>query len=235
MFKAVKSRFYSGKRNILISMILITAFVLASCMGALTEISGTWTKPGFSGKKFKNILVVAITNDVIKRNTVETAVVNELGKEKIKASTSSAILDLSKIDKGPDGKIDTTKLDEVKKNLLSAGYDAGIVISLLDIKEKTEYVPGQTYYQPNYYTAYRPYGYNGFYNYSYTTYSVVNTPGYYVEKKNIFIESRLFDLTDDDMKWAAQSETLNPKSIGDFSKSYATALINSLLSDYVIK
>lgn len=214
---------------------MIASFILISCTGAYTEISGSWTKPGFKGKKLKNILVVGISNDIVKRNTVETAVVNELAVNKIKASTSSTILNLSLLEKDKDGKIDTTKLQEVKKNVTDAGYDGAIVITLLDIKEKTEYVPGQTYYRPVYYTAYRPYGYNSFYNYSFTTYTVVNSPGYYVEKKNIFIETRLFDLVDDDMKWAAQSETLNPQNLNDFSKSYAKALVNSMMNDKVIK
>jgi hypothetical protein len=225
------------KKLILTSLLLLTAFVLTSCTGAYTEISGSWTKPGFSGKKFNNILVVAISDDIVKRNTVESAVVKELGKDKIKSTVSSSILDFSKMEKTADGKFDTTKLDAVKQTLNDAGYDGAIVISLLDIKEKTEYVPGQTYYQPNYISTYGygPSSYNRFYNYSYTTYSVVNTPGYYVEKKNIFIETRLFDLKADDMVWAAQSETLNPAGINSLSSSLAKAIVNSLMGDYLLK
>jgi len=225
------------KRLILTSIICLTAFALVSCMGgAPTDISGTWTKPGYSGKKFNNILVVAISNDIVKRSNVESAVVRELAAQKIKSSTSSSILDLSKMERNKDGKIDSTKLDAVKKTLTDAGYDGALVVTLLDIKEKTEYVPGQTSYQPNYYGHYGSgFAYNGFYNYSYNTYNVVNEPGYYVQKTNIFLETRLFDLISDDMVWAAQSETGNPSNLKEFSSSYAKALLNSLLNDYVIK
>lgn len=225
------------KKTILVSIILLAALSLSSCTGALTDFSGTWKKPGFSGKKFNKILVVAVSNDLVKRNTVEKAVVNALAQEKIKATTSSSILDLGAIEKNQEGRIDTTKLDAVKKMLTEAGYDGAIVVSLLDIKEKTEYVPGQTYYQPNYYSAYgyNTYSYRGFYNYSYATYHVVSTPGYYVEKTNILLESRLFDLVSDDMLWAAQSETLNPKDSKDFSSSYAQALVNSLVGDNLVR
>ena len=215
----------------------VTAFTMVSCTGAYTEISGTWTKPNYNGKKFKNILVVAISDDIVKRNSVESAVVKELGKDKINSSTSSTILDFNKIEKTKEGKFDTTKLDGVKKALSEAGYDGAIVISLLDIKEKTEYVPGQTYYQPSYYYSYgyQPYSYNGFYNYSFTTYNVVNTPGYHVTTKKIFIESRLFDIQEDNLLWASTSETLNPSNLNDFSNSYSRALVNSLLNDDVVK
>ena len=223
------------KKYLLLPVLFLTAFSMISCSGAYTEMSGTWTKPGYSGKKFKNILIVAITDDIVKRNTVESAMVNELGKDKVKSTASAMILDLSKIDKNEEGKIDSTKLVEVKKTLTEAGYDGAIVISLLDIKERTDYVPGQSYYQPSYYSAYRPYAYRGFYNYSYTTYSLVTTPGYYVEKKNIFIETRLFDLKTDDMVWASNSETMNPANIKDFSKSLARAVVNSLLNDNAVK
>jgi hypothetical protein len=225
------------KKIILFSIIGLTSIVLVSCMGSLTDISGSWKKPGFSGRKFNSLLVVAITNDLVKRNTVETAVVKELKANNKNATTSTAILNLSVLEKDKDGNIDTTKLDAVKKSLNDAGYDGAIVLSLLDIKEKTEYVPGQTYYQPNYYNnyGYGAYSYNGFYNYSYLTYSVVNTPGYYTQTKNIFIETRLFDLKDNDLKWAAHSETLNPSNMSDFSSSLASAVVNEMVNKSVIR
>jgi hypothetical protein len=222
------------KKYILKSLLCLTAFVLFSCAGASTDISGTYTKSGYSGKKFKNILVVAISDEITKRNSVESAVVKELGIDKIKSTTSSKVLDFSKIDKNNDGKVDSTKRDEVLKMLTDAGYDGALVISLLDIKEQTKYVPGTVYYQPAYYGGYGGY-YRGFYGYSYNTYSVVSTPGYYVEKKNIYLETRLFDLKTDDLLWATKSETLNPENLTDFSKSYARALVNALIDDKVVK
>jgi hypothetical protein len=220
------------KRYFLISILFLSAFVMFSCTGSYTEISGTWTKQGYTGKKFSNILVVAISDDVVKRNSVESAIVNELTANMIKSSVSANILDLGKIDKNKDGKIDTSKLDDVRKTLNEAGFDGAVVISLLDIKEETKYVPGQTYYQPNYFGGYN---YGGFYHYSYGTYSVVTTPGYYVEKKNIFLETRLFDLKTEEMIWATKSETLNPSNLSDFSKSYAKALVSAVLNDNVLK
>jgi hypothetical protein len=223
------------KKTIFITLLCLSAYVLISCSGAVTEISGTWTKPGYKGKKYNNILVVAISDEIVKRNSVELALVNELNKEKIKSTTSISLLDLSKTDINKDGKIDSIEREKIKKTVNDAGYDAAIVISLLDTKEKTEYVPGQSYYQPSYYGVYGPYGYNGFYNYAYNTYSVVNTPGYYVHKKYIYIETRLFDLKTDDMVWASQSETKDPSDLKDFSSSLASATVNSLLSGKIVR
>ncbi len=49
---------------------------------------------------------------LIKRNTVESAIVKELSYQKINSTTSSSILDLTKTGKNQDGQIDSTKRDE---------------------------------------------------------------------------------------------------------------------------
>ena len=134
-------------KKYLLTLILFTsAFIFTSCMGAYTDISGTWTKPGYKAKKYNKILVVGISDEIVKRNTVETAFVNELGKDKIKSSTSNELVDFSKLGMNEEGKIDSVQIEELKKKVNEAGYDGAIVISLLDIQEKTDYVPGQTYY-----------------------------------------------------------------------------------------
>jgi hypothetical protein len=224
------------KKYFILSLIFTVAVTLVSCSGAAsTEISGTWKKPGFKSKKFNNILVVAISNDLIKRSSVESAMVNELKQDKIKSSTSSSLLDVSKIEKNEEGKLDSTKAVEIKKKISDAGYDGVLIISLLDVKEKTEYVPGTTYYQPGYYGYYTPYYYHGFYNYYYNTYNTVSTPGYYVDTKHIYIDTRLFDLESDDLCWAANSETIDPNNINEFSSSLAYAVVGSLISAKVVK
>ena len=223
-------------KKYLLTLILFTsAFIFTSCMGAYTDISGTWTKPGYKAKKYNKILVVGISDEIVKRNTVETAFVNELGKDKIKSSTSNELVDFSKLGMNEEGKIDSVQIEELKKKVNEAGYDGAIVISLLDIQEKTDYVPGQTYYNPHYYSYYRPYAYRGFYNYYYTTYSVVTRPGYYVNKKSIYIETRLYNLKTDEMVWACTSETMDPSNLKEFSKSLAGTVVSSMLNDYIIK
>ncbi len=121
--------------------------------------------------------------------------------------------------------------------LTDGGYDGAIVVSLLDVKEKTQYVPGQTYYQPAYYGGYGGYygGYRGFYGYSYNTYGVVSTPGYYVETKNVYIETRLFDINADDLLWAAKSETMNVTNLKESSTSLARALVDNMIRDNIVK
>ena len=222
------------KKLLLMSLLLVMAVIFSSCSGSYTEISGTWKKPSYSGKKFNKILVVAISNDIVKRSTVENALVSELKYEKINATASQTILDFTKVDRDNNGRVDSTKRGEVQQMLIDGGYDGAIVLSLLDVKEKTEYVPGQTYYQPAYYGGYGGY-YGGFYGYSYNTYGVVSTPGYYVETKNVYIETRLFDIKKDEMVWASKTETLNVTSLKESSNSLSKALVDTMLKDNIVK
>jgi hypothetical protein len=222
------------KKFIAPSILFIMATVMCSCV-AYTKLTGTWTKPGYTGTHFKKILVVAISNDPTKRNSVETSLESTLAFNKITATNSAKMIDFSKVDKNKDGKVDSTKRDAVLKMLTDAGYDGALVVSLLDIKEETQYVPGQTYYHPSYYSVYGSGYYGGFYGYSYSTYDVVNTPGYLVETKKIYIETRLFDLTKDELLWGSKTVTEDPSDINDFSESLATAIVKAALKDGAFK
>lgn len=220
-------------KKILIFFILIYFFQVGCSGSAYTDISGEWKKPGYTGKKFSKILVVAISNDQVKRTIVENAIVNELGKNKINAISGSIVLDYSSLEI-EKGKLDSAKITDVKNKLESLGYDGVIVVSLLDVKEKTNYVPGMTYT-----TGFYPYGgmypYRGFYGYWYSTYNVVHTPGYYVNTTYFYLEARLFDLTNDELLWSVQTSTSNPADIKDFAASYAHAVVSDAINNKVIR
>jgi hypothetical protein len=212
------------KNYVLPFILIIIATALCSCY-PITELSGTWKKQGYTGINFKKIIVVAISNDVTKRNSVEKSVASTIESHKINATTSEKIIDFSKVDKNNDGKIDSIKRNELLKILADSGYDGALVISLLDIKEEKKYVPGDPAYEDD----------QSFYTYSVTTHDLVSTPGYYIQIKKIYIESRLFDLTKDEKLWSSKSVTKDPANIKNFSKSLSKAIVNALIKDAAIK
>jgi hypothetical protein len=222
------------KKNVLPLFLIFIASLLCSC-SSITKITGTWKKPAYTGTKFNKILVVAITNDTAKRKSVETSMKRTLADHKIIATTSENIIDFSKVDKNNNGRVDSSKRIEVFKMLKDGGYDGAIVISLLDIKEQTKYVPGETSYRPTYYNPYDMRDYNGIYDYASQTYEVVTTPGYYIKTKTIYIETRLFDLNKDEMLWASKSVTDSPIDIDDFSMTLSDVIVHAMIKDAVIK
>src|SRR4030095_11385643 len=205
----------------LISLIFLVSLISFCCTGASTDFSGSWKKPGYTGQKFNNILVVAISNDIIKRSNVEDAVVRQLRDNKINAGSSIKVLDYSKLQQD-NAHLDSTKREETKSQLKSLGYDGVITVSLLDIKEKTEYVPGTSYYTP------------GFYSYWYGTYTYVNNPGYYVNKTSVYLETRLYDLGTEDLLWAGQPVTENPTDIKEFAASFSASIVPKMISNKAI-
>ena len=209
----------------LLLITLFFAFLIYGCGGSMTDITGTWKKPNYKGKKFQNILVVAISNDIVKRGNVENTLVRTMKESGIKASASSMALPQNLI-KMDNGKMDSTQKSHVKSQLVSMGFDGVVVISLLDVKDKQTYVPGQTYYSPSHYYLSPGYGY---YNYWYSSYNYLQTPGYYVNTKEVFLSTQLFDVDSEELLWAAESETQNPSNISSLSSSYSYSIVEKMI------
>ncbi len=215
-------------------MLLITlffAYLIYGCGGAMTDITGIWKKPDYKGKKFQNILVVAISDDIVKRSNVEKILAKTMKESGVNASASSSALppDLIKMDN--DGKMDSTQKSNVKSQITSMGFDGVVVVSLLDIKDKQTYVPGQTYYSPSHYYLSPGYGY---YNYWYSSYNYVHSPGYYVNTKEIFLSTQLFDVNSEELLWAAESETQNPSNISSLSSSYSYSIVEKMIQSKAV-
>jgi hypothetical protein len=50
-----------------------------------------------------------------------------------------------------------------------------------------------------------------------------------------YLESNLYDVSSEQLVWSVQSETINPSSLADFSKSYTKALVKALEKDMSTK
>jgi len=211
-----------------ISVFIIAAFIY-SC-GTSTYISNTWEKPGFSGKKFNKVLVVAIAKkNTSGERTLEDLVVKKLKESGINAVQSYSAIPRDLIDKNKDGKIDDN--DEAKKifddKLTELGIDGALIMALKDVSKEQYYVPGTTAWTPSYY--YTPY-----HSYYFNTYNAVYSPGYYVNNTDVYFESSVFTAEKKELVYSVLSETSNPSSLNDFLNSYSTTLVNKLIQDRVV-
>ncbi|MEO8665529.1 MAG: hypothetical protein ABI462_08520 [Ignavibacteria bacterium] len=215
------------KKIILLSCCLIISAYFYSC-SSVTEVTGTWKKPATVAKKYNKVAVLGISGDIVKRSAVEKAIVSQLRKYGINAVSGSNILPDSFIDSDGDGKVDSENKEAIQAKFKDQGIDGVFVISVMDVKESEHYVPGSTYYSPSS-------GYYPFYNYYWGTYNVTHTPGYITKSTNYFLSSNFYDLSDEQLLWSGQSETFNPQSLSDFSKSYAEAVTQDFVNSGVIK
>lgn len=215
-------------KKILSSFILL-AFTLyfASC-SSVTEVSGTWKKPATSAKRYTKIAVIGLSGDIVKRSAVENAVVKQLKANGINAVAGNTILPDNFVDSNNDNKVDDAKKEQIAAELKKQGCDGAMTISLVNVKESEQYVPGTSFYTP--YAGY--YGFNSYY---WGAYNMVNTPGYYVKNTNIFLASNFYDLSTEQLIWSAQTNTGNPTSLSDLANSYASTLVTDFLNAGVIR
>ncbi|MCW3465510.1 hypothetical protein [Chitinophaga nivalis] len=192
--------------------------LIAGC-GTSVHMTGTWKSPDAAATGYHEILVVALSSNIGAKSTVETRLENALKKKGIVAGKS---LDLFPPDFDP--KDDAAKV-AARQKILTAGYRAVLTVSLVDKASDTRYVPGSVLYAP--YPAYGWYGsFWGYYGYMR---GAVYSPGYYTTDKTYFLESNLYDLTEDGkLVWSGQSETYNPNSLESFAGAYASNVVYAL-------
>ena len=119
-------------------------------------------------------------------------------------------------------KEDMPEKETIISTIQETGSETIFTVSLLDKETSTRYVPGTTTYYAPYGYGYAHYG--GFYGYYSAVYPVVYDPGYYTTDKTYYIESNLYDAKTEKLLWSAQSQTLNPSDLEQFTNDYANAL-----------
>ena len=204
---------------------LIYVFILCFFCSCAPTMDYTWTKNSYKGKKFNKIGVVVVSKDQAVRNALENKIVSDLkeqGVDAIASITSFLPVNAPKSD---------WNTGQIASNLKSYGCDAAIGISLVNIKDRTDFIPGSSYIYP---TGYYRYG-----RHIYTNYNRVYSPGYYEQNIEYVIESNLYDLTVNNieinaMVWKGQSSITNPRSVSGGSKIYADNLVDYLIKNNII-
>jgi hypothetical protein len=215
------------KKIIYLSLLLAFSGYFYSC-SSVTDISGTWKKPGTIAQRYNKIAVLGLGKSRVNNSTVENAVITNLAKYGISAVSGSNILTTNFLDANGDGKVDDDSKEKIAQHLIDAGVDGTIVISLQDVKKSEQYAPGTSFYTP--YAGF--YGFNSYY---WGAYNTLNTPGYYTTTTNYFITSNFYNMKDLQLLWSAQSETLDPQSVSDFASSYAPVIAEKFAGSGIVK
>ena len=198
----------------LYTLTILTALLLSGCMG--TKFSATWKDPEYSGKSYKKVLVVALSDNAAARGTVEDETTHLLQVKGINGVSGSDIL--------PADRNAIPKDKEVlKEKLTKGGYEAVLTVGLIDVKEETHYVQGSGYYNP------MSYGYYGsFYGYYPHMYGAVYQPGYYSSSTVVYLETNLWDVSTGKLMWSGQSKSSDVGSVDKLANSYARSVVSEL-------
>ena len=215
------------KLRILILLMILTSSVMFYSCSSSSSIVGSWKNPAYSGKKFSKIVVIAVAKNPAVRSTMEKEIVARLKDSKITAVSGTDIIPENIIKWGDDNKVTEESRAMIVERIKQNNIDGGLVIALKDIKDSEHYVPG---------TVYTPYaGHHSFYNYYYTGYGTVYSPGYVEKTTQVFLQSNLYDISKDELLWSAQSETYNPSSLKELASSYSGNLVSEMLEKGILK
>ncbi|AUC16292.1 hypothetical protein BTO06_14545 [Tenacibaculum sp. SZ-18] len=184
----------------------------------------TWSKEGFTGKKFKKIAVIVVSKDYEVRSRVESKIAQDLASEGFEVVKGISFL-------GPDAPKENWETKKIGEKLRFLGVDGAIGVTLVNIRDKTELIGGDSYLYPS--------GYYRYGRYIYTTYDRVYNPSYYKDVKEYIVESNLYDVEITSSKekallWKGQSAVHDPTSIQSGAKTYADNLTQYLVKNKII-
>jgi len=207
-----------------INYVIITLLIFVAACTSTTNLVGVWQAPDYTGPKdFKKIAVVALSQNQSDKLVVEKMFVDRLNFLGYEGVYGSSILVPAVVKK--------ENKEMIEKMMKEKNIDAVIILSLLQVKQGTQYVPGTGAYAPGGYYG----GYYGYYTYSYNHY-YGGTPGYYTTTESIYLEANFYDVNENGkLVSSMQTESVDPADIDDLADSFSYTVLKELISQNILK
>jgi hypothetical protein len=197
-----------------IAALVLSAVALGSAgpLGCSTKTSTThvWQANVQAPRVAENVIVFAGRMTEATRRTVEDSFVRELSERGTRATPSYRLFP------------QLPQRDIAHEEVHRLGFDAAIVATLREIRERNSYVPG--HYHGGFWGSYYGPGWGP--GWGMGTWS----PGYVVTDELVNLETTYWDLRADpgELLWATNTETRNPRSTTDFVESYTDTILPNL-------
>ena len=176
-------------------------FVLGAC-GTTTQFVNTWKAPDAAPLTLRpgdTVVAMVISRNEGIRRQGEDAFATELSRRGLRVIPAYTLLTVDQ----------AMQKDSALETLRQTGAVAAFVVRPLQTTRTATFVPPT--YTPYPYAAWGPY-----YGYGW---GAPYSPGYVVTDTVIRLEVLTFDLRQQKLVWAGQSETSNPDSLDDFVRS----------------
>jgi hypothetical protein len=202
----------------LLTTMVVTVVVIGGC-GA-TQQSNFWKDPSYNAAPMKNILVIAMRKDQLKRRMWEDAIVTMLVNKEHAGTVAVASYQLF-----PDDVPDTLA---VRLKTKEKGFDGVLLIARVQNDTLTNDVPG--YIATEAVTKYS-YRWNAYV----TSYEDVYHPGYTETETTVSVRTDLI-LPEGDGKlvWSVTSQSVDPTSADQFRNSVADRVVSQLKKERMI-
>ena len=214
-------------RRTTIAALLLTT-LLSACV-APTAITGSWKKPGYLGEHPQKVAVLSLSYDKVRQAVIGEAMAKALRARDVVAENGVNILEEKDV---PEGKQGLAQREHLNGLLSDQGFDLAITARLMDITKSQRYVESPR--APEVYPM-RYYDTLGNYWYADDPYYRAYDPGTWVTTSKVVMETNVYKLPEGKLVWTGQSQTMDPSSVNDFSKSFAPTVVAKLFRDQVLK
>jgi len=205
-FAAIMNRIY----------LVLVLLSISACSS--TTLATRWHDANYTGPQFKNVLVIGVIKDDIKRRYYEDELAKIIrGKGGRAVASYNFIHNLGTVD-------DKAKIIALVEQ---TGVDSVLITALQAVDKEQRVVPARVDYVPT-----MGYGYYGYYR---SSYQAVYQPGYTVTDTIVSLEIRLYAAATEKMVWAGTTESLNPDSIDKIIKETADVIGSDMREHGLIK
>jgi len=198
----------------------VTMMMISSCSN--TQLITSWKAPEATVQRYDKILVVALTGsrDRELRESIENSIATRLQNEGMNVATATQQY-------GPRS-FRTMSEEEAVRTVNDNGFDAVMVVSLLDKQQESSYTPGYVSSTP--YAVVRNRWYGGYR----VIYDRVYTPGYYTTTTDYTLEADFYQTRGDMLIYSAQAKSFDPNSSEDLAGDFSRTLVKDMVGKGII-
>lgn len=183
----------------------MAALLLVSC--STTQVKSVWKDASYFGRPQK-VMVIAVAKEAISRRIFEDEFVLQLKERGTDAIASYTVLS----DKNQDDQ------EAIAKMVVKLGADSVLISRLVSKRSVRVYYPATVSHRPYYYGKWPDYYMHG--------YETINTPGYTTKYEYSLLETNLYDASNDNLLWAATTES----GAGSFNRTLIKPYIGTILN-----
>ena len=198
-------------------------FLLSGCSGSYLTNATNVSK---QKKSYDKILVVSRAKDQTARIKFENQVVNDLAANGVLAKSSIEVIRMEDLSK----EVSEERISDLRRKLLSEGYDGVIITNLINTEQYTDVTPGTIQ------TEYYPVRYGRFGRY-YRAYPVTYWEPDRIETGVVYtLESCLYDISverEDNLQWVGRFRVKNPSDLLGAIEKYSGELTTVLLEQSI--
>ncbi|HTN43189.1 MAG TPA: hypothetical protein VMN77_05255 [Nitrospiria bacterium] len=199
------------------AMTLFGAILLSSC--ASTQVTAAWRDDAYTQTPQK-ALVLLVTGKPTLLRVFEDEFSRQLKTRGIEAVPGYSLLPL-------DRKLDKEEIAAAAEKIHA---DTVLITRLVDKKSYETYYPGSVY--ATHPGAYNP-GWNDYYSRGFDYYQA--TPGYTVQRDILYVETQLYDVSNQHLIWSVMTETLVGDPMETEVRSFVKIIMKNLSQNRLVE